>query len=185
LAKGNRDEAAAAHDPVARIVQGRTSMVTLSRRGRSDNWTAALVLRHPLARSVGFECFKGWRPILGRLLERLEGVIAQQPVEARDDFRILQIKQKFGRLRVHLSKAATPEMRAAIDEAEAEVNCHLRGVLVARPDRRPKRLDVGEVYRPRELVAAGRSLLGPRWDRRPGAVSRSPRPVGHLAVSPW
>jgi hypothetical protein len=34
-----------------------------------------------MARSVGFECFKGWRPILGRLLERLEGAIAQQPID--------------------------------------------------------------------------------------------------------
>ena len=102
-------------------------MVTLSRRGRSDNWTAALVLRYPLARSVGFECFKGWRPILGRLLERLEGAIVRQPAEARGDFRIVQIKQKFGRLRVYLSRTATPEMRVAIDEAEAEstVTCEV------------------------------------------------------------
>jgi hypothetical protein len=95
-------------------------MVTAFRRDRSDNWTATLVLRYPLARSVGFECFKGWRPILGRLLERLEAAIAQQPVEAQSDFRIVQIKQKFGRLRVYLSKTATPEMRAAIDEAEED-----------------------------------------------------------------
>jgi hypothetical protein len=112
-------------------------MVTLSRRGRSDNWTASLVLRHPLARSVGFESLKGWRPILGRLFERLEGTIAQQPVEARGDFRIVQIKQKFGRLRVYLSKEATPEMRAAIDEAEEESTttcevCSAPGRLVDR-----------------------------------------------------
>ena len=91
-----------------------------SRQGRGDNWTAALVLRYPLARSVGFECFKGWRPILGRLLERLESAIGQQPVEVQADYRIIQVKQKFGRLRVYLSTMATPEMRAAIDEAEAE-----------------------------------------------------------------
>jgi hypothetical protein len=93
-------------------------MMTPFPRGRSDNWTAALVLRHPLAKSVGFECFKGWRPILGRLLERLEAAIARQPVEAQGDFRIVQIKQKFGRLRVYLSKTAKHEMRAAIDAAE-------------------------------------------------------------------
>ena len=112
-------------------------MVTPLRRGRRDNWTAALLLRYPLARSVGFECFKGWRPILGRLLERLEGAIAQQPVEAQSDFRIVQIKQKFGRLRVYLSKEATPEMRAAIDEAEEESTttcevCSAPGRLVDR-----------------------------------------------------
>lgn len=111
-------------------------MVTLSRRGRSDNWTAALLLRYPLA-TVGFECFKGWRPILGRLLERLEGAIAQQPAEAQGDFRIVQIKQKFGRLQIYLSKTATPEMRAAIDEAEEESRttcevCSAPGQLVDR-----------------------------------------------------
>jgi hypothetical protein len=95
-------------------------MVTQSRRGRRDNWTAALILRFPLARAVGFECFRGWRPLLGRLLERLERAIAEQPPEAQAEFRIIQIKQKFGRLRVYLSTTATPEMRAAIDEAEEE-----------------------------------------------------------------
>ena len=112
-------------------------MVTPSQRGRRDNWTAALLLRYPLARSVAFECFKGWRPILGRLLEQLECAIVQQPVEAQGDFRIIQIKQKFGRLRVYLSKTATPDMRAAIDEAEEESTttcevCSVPGQLVDR-----------------------------------------------------
>jgi len=72
-----------------------------------------------MARSVGFSCFKGWRPILGRLLERLEAAIEAQPVDAQNEFRLRQIKQKFGTLRVYVS-GATPEMRAAIDEAEQE-----------------------------------------------------------------
>src|SRR5450432_879210 len=34
-------------------------------QGNSGAWQAALVLRYPLARSVGFECFGGWQPALG------------------------------------------------------------------------------------------------------------------------
>jgi hypothetical protein len=82
------------------------------------NWRGALAARYPLARSVGFECFGGWQPILIRLLDRLEAVIAAQPVDARGDFDIVQIKQKFGRLLVYLSKEGTAEMKAAIQEAE-------------------------------------------------------------------
>jgi len=49
---------------------------------------AVLLLRFPMARSVGFECFKGWRPILGRFLERFEAAIAALPPDAQDDFQI-------------------------------------------------------------------------------------------------
>lgn len=86
--------------------------------GKSGAWRAALVLRYPLARSVGFECFGGWQPILARLLDRLEVAIAALPTDTRDDYRIVQIKQKFGRLLVYLSKNGTAEMKAAIQEAE-------------------------------------------------------------------
>jgi hypothetical protein len=50
----------------------------------------------------------------------LKCALVQQPAEAQAGFRTIQIKQKFGRLRVYLSTTATPEMRAAIDEAEEE-----------------------------------------------------------------
>ena len=82
------------------------------------DWQSMLALRYPLARSVGFECFGGWRPILARLLERLEAVSAALPAGTRGDFFISQIKQKFGRLTVHLSKEGTAEMLAAVREAE-------------------------------------------------------------------
>jgi len=90
-----------------------------------------------MARSVGFECFKGWRPILARFLERFEAAIAALPPDTRDDFQIDQIKQKFGRLTIYLSKEGTPEMKAAIAEAgdvsmvTCEV-CSAPGVLADR-----------------------------------------------------
>jgi hypothetical protein len=55
---------------------------------------------------------------LARLLDRLEVAIAALPTDTRDDYRIVQIKQKFGRLLVYLSKDGTAEMKAAILDAE-------------------------------------------------------------------
>ena len=82
------------------------------------DWQSALALRYSLARSVGFECFGGWRPILARLLDRLEATRVALPADARGDFSISQIKQKFGRLTVHLTKEGTAEMLAAVRAAE-------------------------------------------------------------------
>jgi hypothetical protein len=92
-------------------------MISSSADARRENWKAALAARYPLARSVGFECFGGWQPILARLLERLEAMVAELPADTRQDFRIEQIKQKFGRLLVYLAKEGTVEMQAAIEEA--------------------------------------------------------------------
>jgi hypothetical protein len=40
----------------------------------------------------------GWRLIMERPLEKLETEIAAQPIDERDRFRVLQIKEKFARL---------------------------------------------------------------------------------------
>jgi hypothetical protein len=104
--------------------------------GEYANWEVDLATRYPLALAEmsrpsaplgsfeagatarwGIECAAGWRPILVRLLDRLEAAIAAQPAETRDDFRIAQIKEKFGRLTVYLASAGTPAMTAAIGEA--------------------------------------------------------------------
>ncbi|HZL19986.1 MAG TPA: hypothetical protein VFG23_19790 [Polyangia bacterium] len=101
------------------------------------DWQTALTLRYPLARSVGFACFGGWQNILARLLDRLEAASVAQPVDARGTFHILDIKQKFGRLTIRLSKEGTPEMQDAVREAEeasvvtCEV-CSLPGRLAER-----------------------------------------------------
>jgi hypothetical protein len=94
-----------------------------------DDWQGALAARYPLARSVWFECFGGWFPILAHLLERLEAAVAELPAERRGDFKVEQIRQKFGCLIVRLSREGTPEMQAAIDEAQhtANVTCEVCG----------------------------------------------------------
>src|SRR5438477_10718923 len=89
----------------------------------------------PLAR-WGIEINAGWRSLMGRLLVRLEKEIAAQPADERDQFRIIQIKEKFGRLRVYLA-GRTPEMDAAIREAEEEsiVTCEVCGAPGALEER--------------------------------------------------
>jgi hypothetical protein len=72
----------------------------------------------PLAR-WGIDVMTGWRAIVERLLANLEAEIAARAVDERDRFRILQIKEKFGRLTVHL-RASTPGMDASIEEAANE-----------------------------------------------------------------
>jgi hypothetical protein len=103
-----------------------------------DDWQGALAARYPLARSVGFECFGGWFPILAHLLERLEAAVAALPVDSRRDFHIERIRQKFGRLQVRLSDEDTAEMRAAIEEAEnaSVVTCEVCGASGELADRR-------------------------------------------------
>jgi hypothetical protein len=93
-------------------------MISTSERPRSDDWTAPLRARFPMAKSIGIACFKGWQPILTRLLERLEATIAQQPAATRRGFKIKEIRQKFGTLTVYLSKAP-PEVQAVLDEPHA------------------------------------------------------------------
>jgi len=107
------------------------------RDGQYRNWEIEMAARFPLALSEmrspskpldtfdteplarwGLEIHAGWRSIVERLLVRLEAEIAVQPADQRDRFRIRQIKEKFGRLTVHM--AWTPGIRAALDEAENE-----------------------------------------------------------------
>lgn len=83
----------------------------------NSQWQAVLRGRYPISASVAFECLGGWNPILGRLLHRLEAEAAKLPLGDRDGFRILQIKQKMGRLTVHLSPEGTAAMEAAVAEA--------------------------------------------------------------------
>lgn len=119
------------------------------RDGQYRNWEIEFANRFPLALSEmrwpskpletfdteplarwGIDIMAGWRPLLERLLERLECEIAAHPIADRDRFRIVQIKEKFGRLTVYLDAEATPAMRAAIDEAgEVSIRtCEVCGV---------------------------------------------------------
>ena len=108
------------------------------RDGQYRSWEVEMATRFPLALSEmrwpsvalhmvetlplarwGIDINTGWRSIMERLLVRLEAVITTQPVDERDRFRILQVKEKFGRLTVYTADS-TPEMDAAIQEASEE-----------------------------------------------------------------
>jgi hypothetical protein len=109
----------------------------------------------PLAR-WGIEINAGWRPILERLLGRLEAEIAAQPMDDRDRFRVLQIKEKFGRLTVYLADS-TPDMDAAIQAAADESTrtcevCGAPGQLKQRDYWWAPRCKGHETWRPRQEV---------------------------------
>jgi len=112
-------------------------MIGSSVNTRRENWKAALAARYPLARSVGFECFGGWQPILARVPERLEATVAQQPAAFRRGLEVKGIREKFGVLTVYPSKAPTPEVQAILDEAHAAamVTCDVCGAPGRMADR--------------------------------------------------
>jgi len=61
----------------------------------------------------------GWEPLLRRLSEKLEPLIAALPEGEYGRPRASQVKEKFGTLRFYMS-SETAEMSAAIREAEEE-----------------------------------------------------------------
>lgn len=77
----------------------------------------------------GIECGVGWRPLLEKLFKKLEAMVARLPKEQRKDVVVTQVKQKAGALRCYMSRAATEEMHAAINEAvdESAFLCELCG----------------------------------------------------------
>jgi hypothetical protein len=116
--------------------------------GHYRSWERELAVRYPLALSEmlwpsvpintagtmplaswGIDIVAGWREVLERLLERLEMAIAAQPGDERDRFRVLQIKEKYGRLTVYLASEGTPEMEAALEAAteESALTCEVCG----------------------------------------------------------
>jgi len=124
--------------------------------GQYARWEIDLAVRYPLALSEmrwpsaplgtmgaralarwGIECKRGWRSVVVALLDRLEREIEAQPLDERDAYRIVQIKEKFGRLTVYLASGATPAMWDAIDDAgEQSIKvcefCGESGVLAER-----------------------------------------------------
>lgn len=93
--------------------------MSISEQPRRADWKAPLRARFPIAKSARIECFKGWQPILARMLERLEARMAQQPAAFRGGLEVTGIREKFGVLSVYLSKVPTPEVQAILDEAHA------------------------------------------------------------------
>jgi hypothetical protein len=83
--------------------------------GQYRNWEIELVARFPLALSEmrwpskplksvdtlplarwGIDIMTGWRPIMARLLEKLEAQITAQPIEERDRFGCSRLKRSSG-----------------------------------------------------------------------------------------
>lgn len=60
----------------------------------------------------------GWHTLINNLCLIIENEIKQMPVELQDQFKVEQIKSKFGGLRVYCSKT-TPYMNGAIQLAES------------------------------------------------------------------
>lgn len=90
---------------------------------------------HLFIRKIGLECSAGWFPLLDDLFVVLERCIVEgiesgqwQDLIGEDHAHpwphARQIKEKFGGLRVYLSRR-TPEMAAAIERAEdrADITC--------------------------------------------------------------
>ena len=116
----------------------------LPKSGQYADWEKGFATRYPLALSEmqspsvpvdrpdacalarwGIECGAGWRPVLEYLLGELEAAIAAQPAECRKQYRVVQLKEKMGRLTAYLAAEPTPAMLAAIDEAgrRSQVTC--------------------------------------------------------------
>src|SRR5436190_19266672 len=80
---------------------------------------AAPELRHPAAGAMGHRHHDRLATDHGAPARKLEAEITAQPIEERDRFRILQIKEKFGRLTVYTADS-TPDMDTAIQAAADE-----------------------------------------------------------------
>jgi addiction module HigA family antidote len=73
----------------------------------------------PITRE-GFAIGKGWHAIVERLSAELAALAERLSPEERALVRVVQVKEKFGRLRVYLDDVETDEMRAAIDASQDE-----------------------------------------------------------------
>jgi hypothetical protein len=62
---------------------------------------------------------KGWYPIIEAMSEKLEALILALPEQHRNEVKAVQVKEKFGGLRVYMSYQ-TEEMSAVIREAEKQ-----------------------------------------------------------------
>lgn len=67
--------------------------------------------------AYGFECGDGWFNLILELSEKLEAIISSLPEDKRSNFKVSQVKEKFGTLRFYMF-AETDEMSDLISEAE-------------------------------------------------------------------
>lgn len=55
--------------------------------------------------AFGWECGPGWFPLLTELSDKLDTIFREKYPELMNDFRVLQVKEKFGTLRFYVSSA--------------------------------------------------------------------------------
>jgi hypothetical protein len=86
-------------------------------------------LRHTLM-PLGFVHGDGWFPLLWRLCEDLEPLVAKAEKESGNPFGVLQVKEKFGTLRFYVSQH-TDEIDERINSAQEESSrtCEICGQL--------------------------------------------------------
>jgi len=82
--------------------------------------------------AFGFDCEKGWYPIIEEAFNKMEKVIEKMPKKERKHFQkhfeIFQVKQKLGGLRIYVN-IYTDEIIEIINDAEikAEKTCEVCG----------------------------------------------------------
>lgn len=88
-----------------------------------DRWPHFFTHKSDIRRSAmafGFACEDGWRDLLWHLFTRIEQTLGDVGNEAEtENFEIVQVKQKFGTLRVYAHNTS-PRIKALIQEAIAE-----------------------------------------------------------------
>lgn len=85
--------------------------------------------RHSITR-FGLECGDGWYELIYKLCEDLEKEIEQLPQESRSQYRVFQIKEKFGTLRFYLVSHRNTKIQRLIYAAEKKSAkiCEICGV---------------------------------------------------------
>ena len=85
-----------------------------------DNLTKKLVQTYPLTYAKSgryFECDKGWYKLIHSVSQKLEALIAKLPPKQRKQCYVIQVKEKFARLRIYMSYP-TDEMWNILSQAE-------------------------------------------------------------------
>lgn len=67
--------------------------------------------------AFGFECDEGWFPLLEETFAKISTIVKRENIE---DFRFVQIKEKFGTLRLYTRGSSTEEIEQILHEAEAK-----------------------------------------------------------------
>lgn len=66
--------------------------------------------------AFGFEIGSGWLPLLEETFDKIEYIILEHYPEVKDDFQVLQVKEKYGELRIYVSHNF-PEIEDIMDNA--------------------------------------------------------------------